>query len=323
MASESELLAAVYQRPQEDGPRAVYADFLSERQDPRGEFIALQLQSAAHSVSAKHLGREQRLLRRHVGGWLGPLAPLMLRRRVVFRRGFLASGACVAITPRLRPIFSRLVLDPSWATLEVLDVDARHLPDPMLLQRAHLPSLARVNSMLDEALVAQLAVRSRPLERLAALWLNWSAGQRQAQDAIATSPALPALQSLTMTGSPNLSMRWFNEAPVMQRLRHLRIDAYEPPFAPWYELFRQYPNLESLDVGNRPTLIFRRSGANEWLEFHRIGAPEGSLETIRSAGFRGPLVLVSPHQHSGIEARLKSLLTDFEVRIRFPDGTLV
>src|SRR5262249_20747125 len=42
-ATEAGLLAAVYAAPADDAPRAIYADWLQERGDPRGELIALQL----------------------------------------------------------------------------------------------------------------------------------------------------------------------------------------------------------------------------------------------------------------------------------------
>ena len=44
--TEAELLAAVYANPQDDGPRLVYADFLSSKGDIRGEFISVQVQRA-------------------------------------------------------------------------------------------------------------------------------------------------------------------------------------------------------------------------------------------------------------------------------------
>ena len=40
--TEEELLAAVFAAPDDDAPRRVYADWLLERGDPRGEFIQLQ-----------------------------------------------------------------------------------------------------------------------------------------------------------------------------------------------------------------------------------------------------------------------------------------
>jgi uncharacterized protein (TIGR02996 family) len=44
--TEEELLAAVLAAPEEDAPRLVYADWLMERGDPRGEYIGLMVQAA-------------------------------------------------------------------------------------------------------------------------------------------------------------------------------------------------------------------------------------------------------------------------------------
>jgi uncharacterized protein (TIGR02996 family) len=46
VTTEDKLLAEVYASPDDDAPRLVYADWLQERDDPRGEFIALQIARA-------------------------------------------------------------------------------------------------------------------------------------------------------------------------------------------------------------------------------------------------------------------------------------
>ena len=56
---ESRLLAAVLADPGSDAPRQVYADWLQERGDPRGELIELQL---APQCTATHQHRIAQLL---------------------------------------------------------------------------------------------------------------------------------------------------------------------------------------------------------------------------------------------------------------------
>jgi uncharacterized protein (TIGR02996 family) len=46
MNPEDEFLEAIRQNPDDDTPRLVYADWLEERDDPRGEFIRIQCQLA-------------------------------------------------------------------------------------------------------------------------------------------------------------------------------------------------------------------------------------------------------------------------------------
>lgn len=67
------LLAAIAARPDDDGPRLVYADALSEQQDPRGEFILLQCQAARlpseDPKRAELAQRAKQLLDQHRAAW--------------------------------------------------------------------------------------------------------------------------------------------------------------------------------------------------------------------------------------------------------------
>jgi serine/threonine-protein kinase len=90
--TEANLLRQIHARPDDDAPRLVYADWLAERGDPRGELIHVQCELAPMApgnprrVRLKH--REQQLLAEHRDKWLGDLpqeiAPYELER------GFLA-----------------------------------------------------------------------------------------------------------------------------------------------------------------------------------------------------------------------------------------
>jgi uncharacterized protein (TIGR02996 family) len=84
------FLRAVIDHPDDDGPRLVYADWLDEQGDVRGEFIRLQIDLARRGPL--HLGyegwmrRAAQLFRDHGRAWgrsLGGWA-----RRCRFRRGF-------------------------------------------------------------------------------------------------------------------------------------------------------------------------------------------------------------------------------------------
>src|SRR6187399_705447 len=88
-SSGASLLQAVLDSPEEDGPRLVYADWLNERGDPRGEFILLQCELAR---SATPSGRRDEVKLRvdelyagHVGEWTRELT---WTRDFFFRRGF-------------------------------------------------------------------------------------------------------------------------------------------------------------------------------------------------------------------------------------------
>jgi uncharacterized protein (TIGR02996 family) len=103
---DAELLAAIYAAPNEDGPRSIYADYLLQRGDLRGELIALQL--ARPKDNDPRYRRAYSLVDKHRDEWMGPLARYVESGwQNQFRRGFLA--ACIVIDP---------VPDPAWATVE-------------------------------------------------------------------------------------------------------------------------------------------------------------------------------------------------------------
>lgn len=108
--NDAGLLRAIHSRPRDDAPRRVYADWLLEREDPRGEFINLQLASPSDPK------RENKLLKAHGKKWLGPFQ-LKVLRKPVFKRGFVAGGVVMSAA-----LPSASDLD-EWATLDDLGYD--------------------------------------------------------------------------------------------------------------------------------------------------------------------------------------------------------
>jgi uncharacterized protein (TIGR02996 family) len=78
------LLAEIRARPEDDAPRLVYADWLTEQGDPYGEFIRLQC-ARARGDDAGEL-RERELWAQHGASWCQTLG--VEREHVEFRRGF-------------------------------------------------------------------------------------------------------------------------------------------------------------------------------------------------------------------------------------------
>ena len=79
------LLNAIYEAPHDEARRMVYADWLQERGDPRGELIVLQYRTPR---TPEQQARERELLEEHAEQWQGRLAELTTW--VEFERGFLA-----------------------------------------------------------------------------------------------------------------------------------------------------------------------------------------------------------------------------------------
>ena len=80
--------------PEEVDARLVYADYLQERGDPRGELIMLQLHTPRTAAQA---ARETELVEEHAEAWIGRLTKITTW--VEFELGFLARCG-LASTPR-------------------------------------------------------------------------------------------------------------------------------------------------------------------------------------------------------------------------------
>jgi uncharacterized protein (TIGR02996 family) len=116
MSDEKALLAAIWDEPQEDTPRLVYADWLQENdQADRAEFIRVQIERARltdwDSRSSELDARERELTQLNWQRWYGDLP---VKHRAGFHRGFplgriQASGSRFAATPA-----SVLSLAPLW-----------------------------------------------------------------------------------------------------------------------------------------------------------------------------------------------------------------
>jgi uncharacterized protein (TIGR02996 family) len=92
-AEERGFLDAILDEPDDDVPRLVYADWLTERGDPRGEFIQVQCRLARtpryEPTPRESHQREQDLLRAWRSEWERPYRKFEFIRHVSFKRGFL------------------------------------------------------------------------------------------------------------------------------------------------------------------------------------------------------------------------------------------
>jgi uncharacterized protein (TIGR02996 family) len=81
MPQHDDFLRAILADPDEDAPRLVYADWLDEHGDPRGEFIRVQIERARlDEDDPRQAGLKQRdaeLFGRNGKQWVAPFAPLL------------------------------------------------------------------------------------------------------------------------------------------------------------------------------------------------------------------------------------------------------
>ncbi len=121
MRYDAGFLEAICENPDDDVPRFVYADWLEEREDPRGEFIRIQYALANMPDDDERrwslLARERQLLGQYGKGWAGPLRRQV--RHYTFRRGFVEAITLPAADflskgddlLRLAPVRQVLLLD--------------------------------------------------------------------------------------------------------------------------------------------------------------------------------------------------------------------
>jgi uncharacterized protein (TIGR02996 family) len=153
-AEEAPLLAAIHADPAADAPRSVYADWLSERGDPRGELIALQLRGDRGDEP-----RVRALLRTNAPGWLGGVGVAVTNP--IFRRGFLAGFDLDRRWLARGDDWERFRRDPTLTTVEEIhqgNAKAKHLVK--LYGAEALRSLRVVEA---RSLVALEAVSARPI----------------------------------------------------------------------------------------------------------------------------------------------------------------
>jgi uncharacterized protein (TIGR02996 family) len=143
------LLAAVYADPDSDEARAVYADALTAANNPRGEFIHLQLEIARRSTDTAPLERAAKVLLNKYGDrWVDGVDRGLLKAGRVFHRGFLTRGFWGEVGTTMS--------HPAWRLVETFCV-AGYTPTPIraLCEADHLPGLRALYGM-NASLIPEL-----------------------------------------------------------------------------------------------------------------------------------------------------------------------
>ncbi len=153
--SDTELLELIYAAPDDDTPRLVFADSLSERGDARGEFIQLQVQRARGQGSAELLRRERELAadKKRLAGWALPLA----------NGGEFRMGRGFPDRMTLKPASAKKVLgERAWATVKRVEW-LQKLSTKLALELIEHPSVAHLTEV--RAVTRPIIDRLRPIER--------------------------------------------------------------------------------------------------------------------------------------------------------------
>jgi uncharacterized protein (TIGR02996 family) len=254
--TEAALLADIYRAPADDGPRLIYADWLTERGTPRGEFIALQLRGRDRDRELASA-----LLVSHVDEYLGPLAP-HVAAVARFARGFVAQ--CTVKK-------EHAVEHPAWATVtEIVGglpaTDA--CPMPVLAKARELAAadLVRLASLAAPPPLATLELRATPADLPAIAAAYTAVAPRLAQLRAfglhglgATEPLAFALhgrplESLEVTAPLETAAAWF-AALAASEVRALVLHARAPRHMGSWTWLDSWLRIAREDAGWRLELV--------------------------------------------------------------------
>ncbi len=242
---EAALLAKIYAEPDALEHRAVWADALLARGDPRGEFVHLQLTRTDPGASE----REAQLLAEYEPSWLGELAPVVDRKRLRWARGFPVAAEVAFETPTQL----ELRASEAWATFAELDCD-----DLELITSPTLRSIRRIGGLSIRTLRA-LVEASGPalrLTRLGPITLEQAPPAELAAIRAAAAERLAELRELWLLSS-NLApaqLDWLLATALGRRLTGLRLAvvaherqlAAHPPWPAWLAARTRWPGLARL-----------------------------------------------------------------------------
>lgn len=244
----AELLAQVVAAPAEDGPRRVLADYLMERENPRGQYIALCLEPPTLPCVAQ---REE-LLAEHAARWLHPIHEVVLRAR--WDRGFPVEVEVLGGTPRRGAV---------WRTIEKI---TSHGGESLLVD--DMLALRTLVGKLDDTWTSALARGS---------W-NVATLEIHAVGELAKAP-LPALRHLIANGELDAAAFAAPWWPQLQRLTLVGVDRtvwqarYREVGVPWLAIVA-----EERDTGRSWEVAFGPGGACEVTQ--RGWSPRGGLDAL-------------------------------------------
>ena len=179
-----QLFEQVCTHPSDDSPRRVLADYLLERDEPRGELIATALDAATNPAAKE---RYEALFRERFSTWFHPLGHASPDATAVFDRGFLVKcdvfirpdaeldglrGALVwGTVEHLRVHGGRSILHPVMRALRTVGpLDASWLADLVAAPIAW--SIEHLEVELDDEAAIELLRSATNLPKLRELWLS-------------------------------------------------------------------------------------------------------------------------------------------------------
>lgn len=201
MATEAAFVKAILAEPDDEPLRLIFADWLEERGDPRGEFIRVQCE-LAHQPSEALILREAELLLVYGPDWAGPIADIA--EEIEFYKGFVDK---VTLTPQA-------FLDDAELLFELAPIRHVHFyrrnhittnEVAELMLSPHLGRLAGFQLNSDRGICDHsvgILASSRRLSRLACLDLSNNWITNDGARLLAESPHLDDVRTVRLERNP-------------------------------------------------------------------------------------------------------------------------
>jgi len=220
MDQNEALLEAIYENPADDALRLVYMDYLQDRGDPRGEFIALQMKRRGHALTRDEARTERRLLAAHVDNWV-PAEVLSKIQRVTirFERGFLAR---CHLRQSEQPVGSRLAGHAAWRTVHTITAEGTGFGANRILLAPELSGLRRLNIHTGRFVYEYLGDPApKQLELLSFCWFPGE--ERELVAALRDSTGFPQLKHLVVFLRETEALGELLSTDLVPRLEHLSL----------------------------------------------------------------------------------------------------
>jgi len=225
------LYDLVLEDPDDDGARAVLADFLLEQNDPRGELITLQLKEERGEATDEDTKRIRSLLRANEKTWVGDLA--LVTKSRVFRRGFLDEVELQQNAAADESVWKSTPLSPLLATVRVLKkgkANEQHYRAFLFSQA--MKSLAAC-TLQRKALLEDVVKRTEPWPSLREIILTFAPDKSIIEDLLRRREStLPRLTKLTWGVKPGRVNKLIDFTAKLPNIEQLACVAVTP--VSWY-----------------------------------------------------------------------------------------
>jgi uncharacterized protein (TIGR02996 family) len=227
----AEFLEAIYADPEETAHKAVFADWLTENGDPRGELITLGIaRRTAGRTPAKEAERRERALTERLADdhttWDWPLAQKFDRASRRYEDGFFAGGHLEHAATLVHPGEDPRAEHPGWSHVRVIELGA---PEPygrsdsfdFLARLPRLRELTNIGAQFVHPLLDKGALGQ--LELIEVVEVPREEPSLDANHPLATTTKLPALKTLGVACARGSTVETLPSWPIVRRVERLML----------------------------------------------------------------------------------------------------